>query len=117
MKENNIGKKLVEVIGDIVPVSLYEAETESYPYAVYEMQPEYHRTKDGVYKITADVPVTVYGKVYATARDAAEAAGKAVLEGMNGDGFRATLSSTDERCVEGVWQLELRFAVTQKVNN
>ena len=34
--EDRIGKALVAAVRDIVPVSLFEAETEAYPYAVYE---------------------------------------------------------------------------------
>lgn len=99
----------------VVPTYLSEAETDAYPYAVYEFSPEYYRTKDGVYKIAADIPLTVYSKRYGEAVEAAEDIAKAVLSRLVSPDFRAVIASRSDRCVEGVWQIEVRYNITQYI--
>lgn len=111
--EDRIGRTLVAAVKPVVPLSLYEAETGAYPYAVYEHSPEYHRTKDGVYKIVSSVPVTVYGKSYADTRPLADRVEAAALEAMNGGAFRAVTVSRADTCVEGIWRSEVRLQITQ----
>ena len=48
---DSIGETIVRVVGPLVPVYLSEAETESYPYAVYELQSNPRLTKDGVARL------------------------------------------------------------------
>lgn len=111
--EDRIGKALVAAVRDIVPVSLFEAETEAYPYAVYEHSPDYFRTKDGVYKIVSSLPVAVYGKRFADTRQLADKVEEAVLSAMNDGTFRTLTVSRSDTCVEGIWRSEVRFQITQ----
>jgi len=111
--EDRIGKVLVAAVKGIVPISLYEAETDAYPYAVYEHSPEYFRTKDGVYKIVSSLPVTVYGKRFADTRPLADKVEEAVLAAMNDGTFRTFTVSRSDTCVEGIWRSEVRFQITQ----
>lgn len=111
--EDKIGKVLVAAVKGIVPISLYEAETDAYPYAVYEHSPEYFRTKDGIYKIVSNVPVTVYGKRFADTRLLADKLEEAVLSAMNDGTFRTFTVSRSDTCVEGIWRSEVRFQITQ----
>lgn len=111
--EDRIGKALVAAVRDIVPISLYEAETDAYPYAVYEHSPEYFRTKDGVYKIVSSLPVTVYGKTFSDTRPLADKVEEAVLAAMNDETFRTFTVSRSDTCVEGIWRSEIRFQITQ----
>lgn len=111
--DDKIGRTLVAAVKGIAPISLYEAETGVYPYAVYEHSPEYHRTKDGVYKIVSNVPVTVYGKRFGDTRPLAEKIEAAVLAAMNDGTFRTFTVSRADTCVEGVWRSEVRFQITQ----
>lgn len=104
---------MVAAVKDIVPIFLYEAETEAYPYAVYEHSPEYFRTKDGVYKIASGLPVTVYGKRFADTRPLADKVEEAVLSAMNDGTFRTFMVSRSDTCVEGIWRSEVRFQITQ----
>lgn len=108
-----IGKKLVEATKGIIPVSLYEAEASDYPYAVYDSSPEYFRTKDGVYKIVSSLLVTVYAKTFAEAKDLSDRVDSAVLTQMNNGTFRSFTVTRADRCVEGIWQSEVRFQITQ----
>lgn len=108
-----IRTEMVAAARGVVPTYLSEAETDAYPYAVYEFSPEYSRTKDGVYKISADVPVIVYSKRYGEAVEAAEDIAEAVLSRLLPPDFRAAVTSRSDRCVEGVWQIEVRYIITQ----
>ena len=111
--EDRIGKALVAAVRDIVPVSLFEAETDAYPYAVYEHSPEYFRTKDGVYKIVSSLPVTVYGKRFADTRPLADKVEEVVLSAMNDGTFMTFTVSRSDTCVEGIWRSEVRVQITQ----
>ncbi len=113
--EDRIGKVLVAAVKGIVPISLYEAETDAYPYAVYEHSPEYFRTKDGVYKIVSSLPVTVYGKTFSDTRPLADKVEEAVLAAMNDGAFRSVTVSRSDTCVEGIWRSEVRFQITQYI--
>lgn len=111
--EDRIGKTLTATLGDITPVYLYEAETDTYPYAVYWYEPEYFSTKDGVYKIAADVPVQVYSDSFDEAYALAGEIREALLSGMNGGAFRTRVSTTSKECEEGVWNIETVYNITQ----
>lgn len=111
--DDRIGRTLVAAVKQVVPISLYEAETGSYPYAVYEHSPEYFRTKDGVYKIVSNLPVTVYGKRFSDTRPLADKVEETVLAAMNDNAFRTFTVSRSDTCVEGIWRSEVRFQITQ----
>ena len=111
--DDRIGRTLVAAVKAVVPISLYEAETDVYPYAVYEHSPDYFRTKDGVYKIVSNLPVRVYGKRFADTRPLADKVEAAVLAAMNDGTFRTFTASRSDTCVEGIWRSEVRFLITQ----
>ncbi len=115
----SIANMLTAQCKNILPFYLSEAETEDYPYAVFEYTPQEFRTKDGVYKITAEVYIRVYsndsdeaatkaaaicGALDTFASDALNNAGKYILE----------LRASSDTCVEGVWRYELQYFVKQK---
>ena len=62
MIKESIGIRLNEIASRFVEFSLAEAETESYPYAVYttDITPLY--SKDGIHQYEASVVVTIYAK-------------------------------------------------------
>ncbi len=112
---DNIGRKVTEAVGNIVPFYLYEGAADSYPYAVYLYNPEYHRTKDDVYKITADVTVQVYSDSFDEAYDIADDICDALMSALNQDGYRCVLSTGSKECVEDVWNVEIVYNITQTV--
>ena len=111
--EDSIGKALTATVGEITPIYLYEAETEDYPYAVYYYTPEFFSTKDGVYKIAADVTLQVYSDDFDGAYAMAGEIREALLEGMNGNAFRTQVSTVSKECVEGIWNIETVYKITQ----
>ena len=111
--EDCIGKALTATVSGISPVYLYEAETDEYPYAVYYYTPEFSSTKDGVYKIAADVTLQVYSDSFDEAYALAGEIREALLSGMNGAAFMTRVSTMTRECVEGVWNIETVYKITQ----
>lgn len=107
-----IGAKLVELIRPICPVWLSEAETEAYPYAVYSQTVSEHRTKDGVYKYTAETTINVVSKNFDEADSIANRIKAALAEGLTG-GFSGMLRTQNNDCTQGVWDIELQYFVKQ----
>lgn len=114
----SIADMLTAQCKSILPFYLSEAETEDYPYAVFEYTPQAFHTKDGVYKITADV----YIRVYSNDGDEVEAKAAAIKSALDAFAADATnnagqyiivLQTSPESCVEGVWQYELQYFIKQ----
>ena len=117
--EDLIGKTITSTLaateGLTVPFYLYEAEQDTYPYAVYYYTPEFHSTKDGVYKISADVTLQVYSQDFDEAYALAEQIRTALEQGMNTSRFRTRMSATSKECVEGVWNVEYVYNIIQLI--
>ena len=115
--EDLIGTTITSTVDSIIglglPFYLYEAESDTYPYAVYFYSPEFFSTKDGVYKIAADVTIQVYSMNFDEAFVKAKTIESALLAGMNDSQFRTRLSSTSKDCVEGVWNVEFVYSIIQ----
>ena len=107
-----IGTHLTTLCAGIVPFYLSEAETESYPYAVYEQTTQEFRTKDGVYKITAESMIRVYSKDFDEAQVIADRI-RAELDNDNSEQFVIAFLRQSKDCTEGVWALELVYFVKQ----
>ena len=106
-----IGKQLKTKLSSIVTLYYAEAETETYPYAVYDMTVQERRSKSGVFALTADLAIRVYSKVYADAKGIADSVMTAM--GSLGTGFVTKFQSSSKDCVEGVWCVELNYFVGQ----
>lgn len=108
----SIGTKLTTLCAGIVPFYLSEAETEAYPYAVYEQTVEEFRTKDGVYKITADSYIRIYSKSFDEAQAKADLI-RTALDGSSDGQYVIRHRTTTKDCVEDVWVIELLYFVKQ----
>ena len=115
--EDLIGTTITSTVNGIagfgLPFYLYEAEVDTYPYAVYFYTPDFFSTKDGVYKIAADVTVQVYSQDFDEAWNKAQTIETALLAGMNTAQFRTRLSTTSKECVEGIWNVEFIYNIIQ----
>lgn len=107
-----IGTKLTTLCKDIVKFYLSEAETESYPYAVYEQTVQEFRSKDGVYKATAESTIRVYSNDFTEAQTKATAI-RAALDDYSTGGYVIKFLRQNKDCTEGVWALELVYYVKQ----
>jgi len=115
--EDLIGTTVTSTVAAIenltLPFYLYEAEEDSYPYAVYYYTPEYHSTKDGVYKIATDLTLQVYSQDFDEAFSLAQTIETALIQGMNDTHFRTRLSTTSKECVEGIWNVQFVYNIIQ----
>lgn len=108
----SIGEMLTTRCAGVLPFYLSEAETESYPYAVYELTATEYRTKDGVYKYTAEPVIRVYDKDFDMAQakvDLIRAALETPVDGQYVIRFR----NCSKNCVDDVWNIELVYFVKQ----
>lgn len=106
-----IGKKLTEILAPIVSLNLSEAETEAYPYAVYDYNPIPTYTKDGIVGYSADVTLAVVSTQF----DEADRIRQEVMDSINtiGDGFSVMLQEWSPECVEGIWIIQILFNIKQ----
>lgn len=108
----SIGIRLTTLCSGILPFYLSEAETESYPYAVYEQTTQAWRTKDDVYQITAESVIRIYDQDFDSAQAKANLV-KAALDGNTDGQYIIRHRSTSKDCTDGVWAIELNYYVKQ----
>jgi len=109
---DRIGIKLTDLLETVLPFNLSEAEADSYPYAVYYYTPTTNYTKDGAYKIQAEVTIQIYSKSFDEGYDLAGDVKEALEEGMTGE-FAASLRTEASNCSEGVWEIDLDYIINQ----
>ena len=80
---DSIGETIVRVVEPLVPVYLSEAETESYPYAVYELQTLSDAMVEGLLALNAD------------------------------RAWAVQVTSQSKSCTEGVWVLTTNLQINQ----
>jgi hypothetical protein len=109
----SISTQLVTLLSEIIPLNLAEAATEEYPYAVYDQTLTYNRTKDGVYAITADTDIHIYGKDFSVVEGKAALIITTLEEDMRNDTYVATLRTVNRDCVNEVWDIQLNYTIKQ----
>lgn len=107
-----IGKYLTSLCEEIVPFYLSEAETKTYPYAVYEQTVQTFYTKDGVYKFTADSYIRVYSKDFDEAQAKVELIQAAIAAHVD-SAFVIQQRAINRNCVNSLWVIELLYFVKQ----
>lgn len=116
MRES-IGTTLQTLCGaQTEPITLYlsEAESEGYPYAVYEADYVPYYDKDGVYKIVGDVSVRGYSKDHTEAQAVADAIDNLILANFSSGGFTVRqLSQLKKECLQETWSVGYQYRITQ----
>jgi hypothetical protein len=108
----NIGKHLTDICDFYVPFYQSEAESDVYPYAVFRHTPQEHSTKEGVYKITSEVSISVYSQDFDEAQAKADAI-RAALDADNDPRFLIHFLRQSKQRSEEVWSIELVYYVKQ----
>lgn len=108
-----IGKRLTEIISPIVPVNLSEAETESYPYAVYDYIPEPKVTKDGVVGYRAETTLSIMSPSYDEAHGIFEQIASAIETGMRSAEMYANILNWSPECEDGIWSINISLTINQ----
>lgn len=108
----SIGQKLTSLCEGILPFYLSEADAKGYPYAVYRQDVQTFRTKDGVYKFTAESRIRVFSKDADEALAKAEAI-KAALDANTDPAFVIRQVQETKDCLEDVWRIDVVYFVKQ----
>jgi len=109
-----IGERITEVVGALLPCYYAEAEANEYPFAVYSQVVTHHFSKDGIYKIESDLSLNIVSNVYEDAKDYASQAMDAIASGANDDQFTSRVLSVVEDCQEGIWVITIEYNIRQK---
>lgn len=109
---DTLGTALTTALDGIVSLNYLEAETRSYPYAVYDREITEHRTKDGVYKIQSALVINVHAKSFADVKRLTAAIREAV-EGLNHDIFIVKFTAANADCVDDVWTNAIEYNIYQ----
>ncbi len=111
----NIGTRLLTLCGarNIV-LYLSEAESEDYPYAVYDADYVPSYDKDGVYKVVGDISVRAYAKKAETAQDISDAIDSIILTNFSSGGYTVRqLSQLKKECLQETWSVGYQYRITQ----
>ena len=95
----------VTAAGQPVPVFLAEAETDTYPYVVYDLSAAPVMTKDGQAGISAELTVTVISDGFDTASDVAGKAETLLKTAYAAAGMGAYPQRMNPSCIGGVWEI------------
>jgi hypothetical protein len=113
----NIGSTLLALCGALqTPITLYlsEAESEDYPYVVYDADYVPYYDKDGVYKIVGDISVRGYSKDHVEAQALADAVDALILANFSSGGYTVRqLSQLKKDCLQGTWSVGYQYRITQ----
>ena len=106
-----IGKAFERAVRGIAPCYLSEAETEEYPYIVYESPIVMRLDKDGVQAYESSLRATIIADDPNVAENIAGLVALAVKRNMASYGvFPETL---DRNCNSGIWQIDLTWTIRQ----
>ena len=113
----NIGSLLTTLCASLqTPVKLFlsEAESEDYPYVVYDADYTPYYDKDGVYKIVAEVSIRGYSKDSAEAQNAADAVDSVILTNFASGGYTVRqISQLKKECLQETWSVGYQYRITQ----
>lgn len=108
-----IGAKIYELMSPIVPTYYSEAETDTYPFAVYSQELTFVHTKDGIAGIKSDLVIDVIGKDF-DVLDTKCAQILSAIDGLNdGTDYTARRKSFRKDCSEGVWDFSINYRIIQ----
>ena len=118
----NIGKRLLDLCSAAeTPIVLYlsEAESEDYPYAVYDADYVPSYDKEGVYKVVGDIEVRAYAKKAEIAQSIADAIDTIILTNFSSGGYTVRqLSQLKKDCLQETWSVGYQYRITQyRTNN
>lgn len=116
----SIGTRLLALC-DAQDIVLYlsEAESEDYPYAVYDADYVPYYDKDGVYKIVANLEVKAYAKKAEIAQEISDAIDSIILTNFSSGGYTVRqLSQLKKDCLQETWSVGYQYRITQyRTNN
>lgn len=109
--KETIGKVFESTVAGIVPCYLSEAETEDYPFLVYDQTVTPLITKDGVCSLSSSLAAVIVAEDPNQAETIAEAVAAAVRIGMADYGVFPQYYTRD--CTNGIWEYTLTWTIRQ----
>lgn len=109
----SIGIKLHELLGGVTPFYFAEAQVESYPYAVYDLDVTPFLTKDGIHHYEGSATINIYDTDLDNADAIADAMRQALKEGMDGQQYSAKETFSTKTCIENVWDIQMTLLIKQ----
>lgn len=106
---------LYGALSSVLPSFNEEAETESYPFAVFSLDYETLYTKDGPYAVKAECVIDVVADSFDVANDRFRNGIKAVGEALSGAGYMYRLDSDSKSCTEGIWVITTTFNISKTI--
>ena len=110
---DSLRDKLVNVLADVVPIYLSEADTEAYPWAVCDMTTHPVQDKDGICGYTGDATIRLVGQDPGALDTLRASVESAIATGMHDETFGSRLTDITKECVEDVWTIELTYTLKQ----
>lgn len=107
-----IGKAFEAAVGTIAPCYLAEAETDEYPFIVYQQTVTPVRSKDGEAALQSALTAVIVSDDPDEAEDVAERVAAAARTRM--EGFAVYPDTLDRDCTNGVWEITLTWTVRQQ---
>lgn len=96
-----------------VNLHLSEAETDNYPYAVYDMTTNPLLDKDGVYGYMGDCKIRLVSDNVGDIDTLCATVQSAILTGMRDSDFFSKLVDVTKECVDDIWTIELNYTLKQ----
>ena len=110
---DSLRDRLAYACKDVLRPTLSEAETDNYPYAVYDMTSTPLRDKDGIYAFSGDTKIRVVSNDPEEVDMQAAAIKSAIDTGMNDVYFSARMEDYQKDCVDGIWTIEMNYTLKQ----
>lgn len=110
---DSLRAKLISVCAGVIDFQLSEAETDSYPYAVYDMTTNPLVDKDGVYGYMGDCKIRLVSDDVDTIDALRARVESAILTGMRDAIFFSRLVDVTKECVDDIWTIEMNYTLKQ----
>ena len=110
---DSLRAKLVYACREICPMVLSEDETDTYPYAVYDITSVAQRDKDGVYAFFGETVIRVVSNVKSEADSTATAIQSAVESAFRDGSSNFAPGDFSKDCQEGIWTIEMNYTLKQ----
>ena len=94
-------------------VNLSEAETEEYPYVVFDITSSPLRDKAGVWGFSGDTKIRIVGDDIFNVEPLLDDIEDAISSEMSDGVFSSKLIDTSKECVDGIWTIELNYTLKQ----
>lgn len=113
MNGKKIGEAFEAAVAGIVPCYLAEAETEEYPFLVYDQLVSPISTKDGVVAYDSYLACTIYSEDPDEAENIAAAVAAAVKTAESMRPYGLHPDTVDRGCSQGIWEFSMAWNIHQ----